>query len=331
MSSVQNSIASALPGSVPVQATPVSATPVSAAIAQAARATGNDFAYLLAQARLESGLDPAARAGTSSARGLYQFTGSTWLRTLDRHAATYGLDWASQAIEGGRVRDPAMRQQLLALRDDPQLSALMAGELANDNRTTLTGALGRAPDDAELYLAHFLGGEGATRFLTALAADPGQSAAALLPKAASANRGIFFDGAGARSLGQVMDLLRGRLAAAGGTGMNLPEGFDTGFGGMNGLGGIGDFDPMLIAAARPGAAGTPPAAPTGGPLAREFHAAAADASATAMQAGTSAGGTGALAAASMSDTLAGSFALADARATPAHVRAAYGRLRAMGL
>ena len=46
-----------------------------AAIARAAQATGVDFDYLLAQAKLESGLDPNARAATSSATGLYQFLG----------------------------------------------------------------------------------------------------------------------------------------------------------------------------------------------------------------------------------------------------------------
>ena len=56
---------------------------VRAAISRAAQATGVDFGYLLAQARLESGLNPNARARTSSATGLYQFTNSTWLRTLD--------------------------------------------------------------------------------------------------------------------------------------------------------------------------------------------------------------------------------------------------------
>lgn len=301
--------AAALPVPAP---RPVRSGAVSAAIANAARATGNNFAYLLAQARLESGLDPTARATTSSARGLYQFTGATWLRTLDRHGASYGLDWASAAIAGGRVRDPAMRAQLLALRDDPQLSALMAGELANDNRAALTGALGRAPDDAELYLAHFLGGEGATRFLTALAADPGQSAPALLPRAAAANRGIFFAGGAPRSLGEVMDLLRTRLDAAGGNGNALPEDFAP-----------DSFETVLAGLAPSRGTAVPP---TGGPIAREFHAAAAAATAPVAPPATP----------SMADTLAGSFALADARGAsaaqvPAHVRAAYGRLRAMGL
>ena len=56
---------------------------VRAAIARASAATGVNFDYLLAQARIESALDPAAQAATSSAAGLYQFTAGTWLETLE--------------------------------------------------------------------------------------------------------------------------------------------------------------------------------------------------------------------------------------------------------
>jgi hypothetical protein len=187
---------------------------VRASIARASAATGVDFQYLLAQARLESSLDPSARAGTSSAAGLYQFTQGTWLDTLDAHGSEHGLGWAGAAIEGGRVRDPAMRQQIMALRYDPDASALMAAELASDNSATLTQRLGRAPDAAELYLAHFLGAEGAGKFLSALQSDPGQSAAALLPAAAGANCGIFYTDGAPRSVGAVMDLMRGKVNRA---------------------------------------------------------------------------------------------------------------------
>lgn len=197
---------------------PASATArpdVSGAIAAAASATGVDFRYLLGQARLESSLDPSARAATSSAAGLFQFTHGTWLAMLDRHGAENGLGWASDAITGGRIADPALREAIMALRYDPQASALMAGELAAENRTALLGVLGREPDAAELYLAHFLGAGGAGTFLTALAADPQASAAAVLPEAAAANRAIFYGADGApRSLEAVMGLLRGRLETA---------------------------------------------------------------------------------------------------------------------
>ena len=46
---------------------PVQTAEVQGAIARAATRTGVDFVYLLAQARLESGLDPSAKARTSSA------------------------------------------------------------------------------------------------------------------------------------------------------------------------------------------------------------------------------------------------------------------------
>ena len=130
------------------------AASVRTAIARAAEKTGVDFRYLLAQAKLESSLDPTARAGTSSAAGLYQFTNDTWLRTLDRHGAAHGLDWAGEAIEGGRVFDPQLRSQVMALRMNPDASALMAAELAQDNRAELSGALGREPDSAEPAKPH---------------------------------------------------------------------------------------------------------------------------------------------------------------------------------
>ncbi len=191
---------------------------VHAAIARASAATGVNFDYLLAQARIESALDPAARAATSSAAGLYQFTTATWLETLDRHGARHGLYWADDAISrrGGRaqVDDPLLRSQVMALRHDPDTAALMAAELARDNAVELRGALGREPDETELYLAHFLGAGGARTFLSALASEPSQVAAALLPQAAAANRPIFYDKGRARSVGEVMDLMRGKVAAA---------------------------------------------------------------------------------------------------------------------
>lgn len=188
-----------------------------------------DFDYLLAQARLESGLDPSARAGTSSAAGLYQFIGGTWLDTLDRHGARHGLDWADSAISrsGGRatVDDPAMRAQIMALRYDADLSALMAAELARDNSAELSGFLGRDPDATELYLAHFLGAAGARDFLGALRDTPEASAAALFPKAAAANRAIFYDQGRPRSVSEVMDLMRTKVSSAmGGGGFNPPGG-----------------------------------------------------------------------------------------------------------
>src|SRR5689334_19512162 len=63
---------------------------VTTAIRDAAQATGTSFDYLLATARVESGLDAGAGASTSSARGLFQFIEQTWLSTLKTVGSALG-------------------------------------------------------------------------------------------------------------------------------------------------------------------------------------------------------------------------------------------------
>lgn len=197
-----------------------SGSPVEAAIANAAQATSVDFNYLIAQAEVESAMNPHARAATSSATGLYQFIDSTWLETLKRHGPRFGLGAVADQISltgsgSAYVADPVQRDAILALRNDPHTAALMAAGLAEDNRGHLLPILGRQPSHAELYLAHFLGAGGAGRFLSELQADPGQSAPALFARPAAANRAIFYAPDGSpRSLAQVMDVISGKLDRA---------------------------------------------------------------------------------------------------------------------
>ena len=195
-------------------------TPVEAAIARAAARTSVDFNYLLAQAEVESAMDPGARAATSSATGLYQFIESTWFATVKKHGHRFGLGAVADEIEvtasgSAFVADPARREAILALRSDPEVASLMAAGLAEDNRAHLAPILGRQPGHAELYLAHFLGAGGAGRFLTELQADPSQSAPALFARPAAANRPIFYHADGnPRSLAQVMEVIGGKLDRA---------------------------------------------------------------------------------------------------------------------
>ena len=267
---------------------------VKAAIARAAAATGVDFSYLLAQAKIESGFNPNAHAGTSSASGLYQFTKSTWAQTLAKHGDVLGLTGTSTGA------------QMQALRNDPSAAAMMAAELAGDNQVSLTNSLGRPPQASELYLAHFLGADGAGKFLSALQTDPTQSASALLPKAAASNRAIFFDASGApRSVGAVMALIKGKMdSALQATGGTDPNALD---------------DPYTAALAAGGGvalAAAPSGTLSGGPIAQEFAAAQSGAT-------TSSG--------SMADTLAATFGLSgDNSSAPDFVRAAYGRLQQLG-
>jgi hypothetical protein len=132
------------------------------AIASASASTGVNFNYLYHQARIESGFNPNAKATTSSASGLYQFTTQTWLGVLKNHGAEHGLSWAANAITKGSdghyyVSDDTTRQEILALRQNPETSAAMAGEYASYNKDTLEAKLGREANSTDLYMAHFLG------------------------------------------------------------------------------------------------------------------------------------------------------------------------------
>lgn len=186
------------------------------AISRASQRTGVDFDYLLNQAKSESGLNPTARAMTSSASGLFQFIDQTWLGVIKQHGAKHGMGWAANAVEraGGRwtVRDPAMREAVFALRNQAEPAALMAAESASENAQALSGALGRQATKADLYFAHFLGVAGAKRFLRARDASPDTTAASLFPREASVNRGLFYTRSGeARSLDDLYQLLARKI------------------------------------------------------------------------------------------------------------------------
>jgi hypothetical protein len=194
---------------------------VAGAISQASAATGTSFNYLLATARVESGLNPQAGASTSSARGLFQFIDQTWLGTMKQSGAELGYGRYAAAISvtpSGQyqVSDPEMRREILALRNDPTVNATMAGAFTRANADILSNRLGRAPSEGELYIAHFLGAGGAARLISLAASDPNASAAQYFPGAASANSSIFFDRStgAARSLAQVRNVLTARYDVA---------------------------------------------------------------------------------------------------------------------
>jgi hypothetical protein len=153
---------------------------VLASIRAGAQASGADFGFLLKTAQRESSLDPHAKAGTSSATGLFQFTDATWMNTLDRYGSKHGVDTSGMS-----------RQDILALRSDAGLSAKMAGELANENAGILEGKLGRPATQGELYLAHFMGPHDAAKLTLAAQSNAKGAAADMFPAAAAANASVF--------------------------------------------------------------------------------------------------------------------------------------------
>src|SRR5882757_2578721 len=193
---------------------------IAGAIKQAASNTGASFEYLLATAKMESNFNPKAAASTSSARGLYQFIDQTWLGTVKEAGSQLGYGKYAAAISKSAsgsyyVNDPAARNAIMKLRDDPNAASAMAAVLTQSNSFKLTGKIGRRPTDNELYMAHFMGVGGAAKLISNAEDNPNASAARLFPNAAAANRSIFYDRAGrTRSVSEVYSVLTTRYAGA---------------------------------------------------------------------------------------------------------------------
>ncbi|ESQ74019.1 transglycosylase SLT domain-containing protein [Asticcacaulis sp. AC402] len=182
---------------------------VMGSLQRAANATGVNFDYLLRTAQRESSLNPRAKAPTSSAAGLFQFIEQTWLGTLKSAGAKHGYgayaDQISRARDGRfHVNSPTARREILNLRYDSDAAAVMGAELTAGHAAYLKGRIGRDANQGELYMAHFLGPEGAANLISASQSRPAASAAALFPAAARANPTIFYSHGRARTVTEVM-------------------------------------------------------------------------------------------------------------------------------
>lgn len=187
------------------------------AIKQASARTGVNFAYLMEQAAAESSFNAKAEAKTSSAAGLYQFIESTWLGMVKKYGHKHGMGALAGKISAeGKVADTAARQEILALRKDPEKAALLAAEFAAENKRYLERHVGGEIGATELYFAHFMGAAGAAGFLNTLKENPLQTAADLFPREARANHNVFYDSktGAARSLAGVYEFFAGKFKAS---------------------------------------------------------------------------------------------------------------------
>ncbi len=144
----------------------------------------------------ESGGNPNAKAATSSARGLGQFTAATREAIMSK----YGVDAWSQ---------------------DPQEQLKALAYLAKDNRDGLASSFGMSPDKVtpqQIYMANFLGQGGANTFLKGMQANPNAPAVSLVsPEAAKANASIFYRQDNTpRTAQEVFDLMGNKVVAQAG-------------------------------------------------------------------------------------------------------------------
>ena len=117
-------------------------------------------------------------------------------------------DAITQTSDGDyTIKDKKLRAEVLKLREDPQVAADMAAAFTASNGQYLQGKFGRMPSPGELYIAHFLGPQGAEKMFNAGLDNPDQVAARLFPKQAKANPQIFYANGQPRTIRQVYKAL----------------------------------------------------------------------------------------------------------------------------
>lgn len=156
--------------------------------------------YLKKIAQVESSGKAGAKSDSSSASGLFQFTKDTWEENVKAMGKNYSL----------------------ADRSDPQKSAEVAKYFTEKQKKQLQTGTGKENvSDADLYMAHFLGAGGATKFLNAMAKNPSALATeGAYPKQIEANKSIFYEDGGEgkmRTLQEVYDLMSRKIDKAGET------------------------------------------------------------------------------------------------------------------
>lgn len=158
----------------------------------AAKLVGIDKDLVASVIAVESGFNPNARAGTSSAAGLGQHTQGTWNELMRRYASKYGLDPNCPPT-------------------DPKASAIMTAQYLKDGCARIASVTGGQPGATEAYMAYFLGAGGATTFFKLLKANPNAPAATAMPDAARSNPNIFFDNGRARTVQEIYSLMSQKL------------------------------------------------------------------------------------------------------------------------
>ena len=173
-------------------------------IKTAANKAGVDPSIMTSMAAVESGFNPNARAGSSSAKGLFQFLNATWNTQIHRDGSKYGLTSETSPF-------------------DPMANSLMGSEFVKDNLQAIKDVKPN-PNLTDAYMAHFLGAGGARKFLRAMQTNPNAIGSVLFPNEANANPGVFKPGGRALTLQQIYQTFSQKLATkAKAYGVTVPE------------------------------------------------------------------------------------------------------------
>ena len=158
-------------------------------IMNAAKMTGVSPSIMAGVAAIESGFQSAAKAGSSTATGLFQFVKSTWDSMVAKYGKKYGITADTSAT-------------------DPKANALMGGEYLKENMAALAGVK-KNPNATDAYIAHFLGASGAKKFF---GANPNAIGAQVLPDAAKSNPDIFYTSGGKpKTISEIYNSLQSKM------------------------------------------------------------------------------------------------------------------------
>ncbi len=166
--------------------------PVMSIIDNAAKVVGIDKALLLAIAHQESRFNVNAKAKTSSALGLFQLVSGTWQELVKKYGKQYGIT----------NRDIKV----------PEKNAILGACYVRDIVRSLRKTLGKEPSVTDVYAGFFLGATGARMLLDSLKGAPTAIAAEVMPRAAKANKNIFFTAKGVpKTVAEVYATLYGKV------------------------------------------------------------------------------------------------------------------------
>jgi hypothetical protein len=162
-------------------------------IEAAAKLVGVDSDLMIKVAAVESGFKANSAAGTSTAKGLFQFTNDTWAEVIKKYGAQYGYTLDTSP-------------------NDAKANSIMAAHFIKNNMSSLSKSIGRDVNATEAYMTHFMGLGGATKFLNNLSKDPMQPGINYVSDdTAKANANIFFNGNTPRSASEVYTLLQNKV------------------------------------------------------------------------------------------------------------------------
>lgn len=157
------------------------------AIQAASDKVGVPLSTMLAFGDLESSFQAGVGNSSSSAKGMYQFTDTTWSGMVNQYGNKYNVSTDPSAIY------------------DPNANAVMGAQFIKDNTTRLQNLGISDPTPGQLYVMHFMGTGGGPALIKAAQSNPDADASSIFPDAARANPSIF----GGKTVGQVYNQLTG--------------------------------------------------------------------------------------------------------------------------